>query len=383
MVRLIGHRLLQMLFVFWLFLTMLFFMLHLAPGDITHRFILNPNIPLAARQILIERLGLDQPLHLQYLSYLGNFVRGDLGVSFIQYPRDVTDILWELLPRTLLLFLTATVTAYWLGFITGKFLAWHRGGTFEYSMTVAGVLLFTVFLPWFALMMIWFFSFILGWFPIRGFLTPAVWLGEPYRANTVFAYMIFSSLALAVGVVAVLSATRRIAEPRTARLAMYAGWGALLAVFALYWAFSPIRHLAANIAYHTILPVLTLTLVAYGGVMLLTRSSMLETLQEDYILTARAKGLPERVVRNRHAARNALLPVVTSLVISVAFVIGGGIITETIFAWPGLGRALLEGAIQGDVPLALGALAFLGVIALIGHIVVDIVYMYLDPRIRY
>jgi peptide/nickel transport system permease protein len=383
MVQLIGRRVLQMALVFWLFLTLLFFMLHLAPGDITRYLILDPNIPPAARQILAERLGLDQPLHIQYLQYIGRFFTGDLGVSFRQYPRDVTEILLELAPRTIVLFLTATITAYWLGFWSGKFLAWHRGGVIEYSMTVVAVLLYTVFLPWFALMMIWLFGFIFGWFPIRGFLTPGVWLGQPYRANTVFMYMIISTTVLAIAMAVTWSATRRIEEPRTARLAAYAGWAAFLLAFGLYWFFSPVRTLAANIAYHTILPVLTLTLVTYGGVMLLTRSSMLETLREDYILTARAKGLPDRVVRNRHAARNAILPVVTSLVISLAFVISGGIVTETLFAWPGLGRALLESAVAGDVPLAMGALAFLGVIALVGHIVVDILYMYLDPRIRY
>jgi peptide/nickel transport system permease protein len=383
MLTLIGRRVLQMTLVLWLFLTVLFFMLHLAPGDITSHLVLDPNVPPEARRILIERLGLDQPLHIQYVQYIGRFVTGDLGVSFRHYPREVTEILWELTPRTIVLFLTATVAAYWLGFWSGKLVAWRRGGFFEYSMTVVGVLLYTVFLPWFALLMIWVFGFVFGWFPIRGFLTPSLWLGQPYHASTVFLYMLGATTVLAAAMVAVWALTRRLLEPRSARLAAYGGWAALLLAYGVYWSLSPIRALAANITQHTILPVLTLTLVTYGGVMLLTRSAMLETLREDYILTARAKGLPERVVRNRHAARNALLPVVTSLVIGLAFVISGGIITETIFAWPGLGRALLESAVAGDVPLALGALAFLGVIALLGHIVVDIVYMYLDPRIRY
>jgi peptide/nickel transport system permease protein len=110
---------------------------------------------------------------------------------------------------------------------------------------------------------------------------------------------------------------------------------------------------------------------------------MLETLREDYVFTARAKGLPERVVRDRHAARNALLPMVTSFLLALAFVIGGGIIAENIFAWPGMGLTLLQAAEVGDIPLATGALAFIGLLALIAHIVVDIVYMYLDPRIRH
>jgi peptide/nickel transport system permease protein len=116
--------------------------------------------------------------------------------------------------------------------------------------------------------------------------------------------------------------------------------------------------------------------------MLLTRSSMLETLREDYILTARAKGLSESTIRDRHAARNALLPVTTSLVLALAFVIGGGIVTEYVFSWPGVGSLLLEASLREDVPLAIGALSIIGVLALFGHLIADIVYMLLDPRIR-
>jgi peptide/nickel transport system permease protein len=117
--------------------------------------------------------------------------------------------------------------------------------------------------------------------------------------------------------------------------------------------------------------------------MLLTRSSMLETLREDYILTARAKGLTDADVRDRHAARNALLPVVTSLVLALAFVISGGIITESVFSWPGLGSQLLGATLSEDIPLATGTLGIIAVLALIGHLVADVMYMYLDPRIRY
>jgi peptide/nickel transport system permease protein len=140
---------------------------------------------------------------------------------------------------------------------------------------------------------------------------------------------------------------------------------------------------AADILHHTMLPVLTLALVAFAGIMLLTRSAMLETIREDYILTARAKGLPEKIIRDRHAARNALLPVVTSLVLALAFVIGGGIITETIFTWPGIGLLLYNAVLLEDIPLAMGALSIIAVLAMIGHLVADILYAYLDPRIRY
>ena len=129
-------------------------------------------------------------------------------------------------------------------------------------------------------------------------------------------------------------------------------------------------------------PVITLTLIAFAGTMLLTRSSMLETLKEDYILTARAKGVPEKDIRDRHAARNALLPVVTSFILGLAFIIGGGVVTETVFGWPGMGALLLNATLVEDIPLATGALGFIGVLALIAHLLVDILYTVLDPRVR-
>ena len=131
------------------------------------------------------------------------------------------------------------------------------------------------------------------------------------------------------------------------------------------------------------LPTLSVTLVSFAGTMLLMRNSMLETIREDYILTARAKGISERAIRDRHAARNALLPVLTSLVLGLATVISGGIITETIFSWPGMGLTLLNAAQQKDIPLAMGALTCVGMLALFAHLIVDILYAFLDPRIRY
>ena len=128
---------------------------------------------------------------------------------------------------------------------------------------------------------------------------------------------------------------------------------------------------------------LTVTLIGYGGTMLLTRTSMLETLREDYILSARAKGLPEKVVRDKHAARNALLPVWTSLVFSLGGAVSGGIITETIFSWPGIGLTLLQAAQVADIPVAMGTLTIIGILTLVSHLVADIGYAFLDPRIRY
>ncbi len=191
-------------------------------------------------------------------------------------------------------------------------------------------------------------------------------------------------LVLLAAIATLFYFTRRIIPILRAR-ARLIGMAAILAIFVGYWAFlsGGMGQYAADIAYHMVLPVATITLVNFAGTMLLTRNTMLETLREDYILTARAKGLPEVVVRDAHAARNAMLPVVTSLIYALAFSIGGGIITETIYSWPGLGLTLLSAAGSGDIPLAIGCLTMLGVLALFAHFVADIMYVVLDPRIRY
>ena len=116
---------------------------------------------------------------------------------------------------------------------------------------------------------------------------------------------------------------------------------------------------------------------------MLMRDSMLETIREDYVMAARAKGLPDKAVRDRHAARNALLPIVTSFVLALATVVDGGIITETIFSWPGIGLTMLNAILSEDMPLAIGALVFTGIFLLIGHLIADLLYAYLDPRIKY
>jgi peptide/nickel transport system permease protein len=152
-----------------------------------------------------------------------------------------------------------------------------------------------------------------------------------------------------------------------------------------YWIFftGGAARYALDIIHHMLLPIATLTMISFAGTMLLTRNSMLETLREDYIMAARAKGLSEKVIRDKHAARNALLPVVTAFVFSLAFVLSGGVITESIFSWPGMGQTLLNAAQVEDLPTAVGALVFTGAVALIAHMVADVMYAFLDPRIRY
>lgn len=389
MVKFIAKRSVQMVVLFIIFLTVLFFLLEAQPGDISQQYVGNPDIPPEAKAALAARLGLDQPVFIRYLNYMRNFFSGNLGNSVVEWPKPVRSLILEALPRTIVLFLSATLLAYYLGFLTGKVLAWRRGKATEYLLTLGGVGLYTVFYPWFALLMIWGLGFMLSeWvgftvFPINKFIDVRRWAGSPFGTNEVFTQMILVAvLSLAAAAVVTLIARRRLELGPAIRVRNYAFLGGMVLPFVWFW-FSPMRPYAGDILHHTLLPVLTLTLVAFAGIMLLTRSAMLETLREDYILTARAKGLSEKVIRDQHAARNALLPVVTSLVLALAFVIGGGIITETVFSWPGIGLLLYNAVRLEDIPVAIGTLSIIAVLALFGHLIADIIYIYLDPRIRY
>ncbi len=382
MTRYVLRRLVQIVITFFLFQTLTFFLLYAQPGDIANQYLLNPNIPPDTAEKLRQSLGLDKPPYLQYLQYMKNFLTGNLGISFSNYPRPVIDIIKERLPRTLVLFFTATVVSFYVGFALGKLLAWKRGGAFEYVTTIVGVTLYTVFTPWFALMMIWLFAYKFDWFPTGKFITPSFWRNAPISANEVFHRMIISGTVAGIAALIAFFLLRRMPPPWR----RFSGWISLLvgAVVAVApWLNSPLGPYAKDIIWHMILPIATLTLISFAGTMLLTRNSLLETMREDYILAARAKGLPEKVVRDRHAARTALLPVVTSFVFSLAFAIDGGVITETIFSWPGMGLTLLNAVVQEDIPLAMGAFSFTGILALTAHLVADILYAYLDPRIRY
>lgn len=378
----LSRRVVQMAITFLLFQALTYFIIDAQPGDIADLLANNPDIPPSERQVLREELGLDKPPLQRFGTYLSNFYQGNMGVSFIQYPRPVAEIIMERLPRTLVLFLTASILAGWAGFVSGKILAWKRGGFIEHSSTIVGVTLYTVFTPWFGLMMIWLFAVQLDLLPAGKFLDPIKWLGTDVRANDVFLLLILTvSIALTFVLIGFLLSNR--VAPRFRRPIRILGLILPLTALVLYWANNGLGVYAWDITSHTILPVMTVTLIAYGGYMLLTRTSMLETLKEDYILTARAKGLPAKTIRDKHAARTALLPVWTGLIFALGFAVSGGVITEAIFSWPGMGQVLLQSALVADIPVALGALTVFGIMILITHLVADIGYAFLDPRIRY
>lgn len=379
----LGKRVLQMIITLLLFQVITYMLIDAQPGDIADLLTLAPDIPPGEIQRLRAELGLDRPPLERMVRYVTNFYRGNLGVSFEEYPKPVMDIIKERLPRTVVLFVTANIIAFWAGFVTGKILAWRRGGLVEYSSTISGVTLYTVFLPWFALMMIWLFAVTLDWLPAGKFLNPLKWLGPDLpSANTIFTRLIWTGLVIVLTSFGGFLVSNRV--PRSQRLPLRVASVMIPIAGVLgYWATNEVGYLAWDIVSHLVLPVGTLTLYAYAGTMLLMRTTMLETLREDYILTARAKGLPDKTVRDKHAARNALLPVWTGLVFGITSSVGGGIITETVFSWPGIGLTLLKASMTEDIPTAMGVLTILGVLTLVAHLVVDVGYAFLDPRIRY
>ena len=317
------QRLIQIVITFFVILTILFLLFRLAPGDPVSRMI-DPDMTPEEAEHLISELGLDRPIWIQYLYYVKNFFTGNFGYSFC-YGRPVVGVIWDRLPNTVLLFTTSIILSALVGIFLGKIAAWHKGKKTDSWMTIGALATHTVFLPWLALILIWVFAYKLGWFPITGMVSEEVWL-----------------------------------DPEAGL------WAKLL-----------------DVVHHMVLPLGTLFLIHFGGYLLIMRSSMLETLKEDYILTARAKGLEERVIRNRHAAPNAALPVVTSVGLTLAFSINGGALTETVFTWPGIGRELVFAVSNSDYPLAQASFLLIAIVVLLSNLVVDILYSYLDPRIRY
>ncbi len=377
-------RLGQILVTLVVFFALTYFILDAQPGDITMQY-RSPRFTEAQRLALQKRLGLDRPVIERFLQWMGNTARGELGDSFVE-GKPVMEIIKERAPRTIFLFLTAALTEFVLGYYLGKILAWKRGTGLEYGITVVGAVMYTIFTPWFALIMIWLFSYTLRWFPLGKFLDPKIWrqlpAGSPVTSNLIFNQMLLTALLAVLAGTAVYLVARKLNPARSQRISLVANLAILGGAVAL-WSTYTHANLAWDILRHLVLPVMTLTIINFSGTMLLTRTSMLETLREDYIMAARAKGLPERVVRDRHAARNALLPVFTSFVINLPFIMAGGIITETIFSWPGMGLTLLNSSTSGDIPMIMGSFLFIGIFSLGAHLVTDIAYIFLDPRIRY
>lgn len=299
-----------------------FVIVHLSPGGPADMLTgLSPKVSAEAKARLHSLYGLDKPLHVQYWLWLSRLVRFDFGRSFKDGRLVIIKIL-ERLPATLLLNVLSLLLIFFIALPIGIISAVRQDSFFDKGMTVFVFLGFSVPAFWLALLLMVLFGVVLGWLPISGM----------HSVN--FPYFSF--------------------------------WGKL-------W----------DIIKHLILPVFV---SAFGGLAYLSRysrTSMLEVLRQDYIRTARAKGLSEKKVIYRHALRNALIPIVTLLGLSLPALIGGGFIFETIFAWPGMGRLGYQAIMARDYPVIMGVGIIAALLTLLGNLIADITYAFIDPRIRY
>jgi peptide/nickel transport system permease protein len=309
-----------MIIVLWAIATILFLMFRLMPGSPLTAYI-DPTFTEEQAEIIRRQFGLDEPLFIQYLKFLQNVVQGNLGVSFFQ-KEPVWDLLMDVFPNTIILTGTAIVVAYIYGVIFGSILAWKRGSVFESGGLLATLM--TRAAPEFFVGMLFLsiLSFNYRWFPSSGIAKPGV---------------IFDSI-----------------------------WQQLA---------------SGDFWMHLILPALTLAIYLQGLPTLLMRNSMLEVLDEDYVIMARMKGLAEWRIMLTHAARNAMLPIVTAMTLGVGYAVGGNVVIETIFSWPGIGRMLVRAVSARDYPLAQGAFLLIAVVIVVMNFVADVLYTFLDPRV--
>ena len=385
MYKYVFRRVYQLIIVFFLFLVTSYVLFDSIPGNAFQSLLLNPELPREAYDMVIQLYGLDKPLYERVILYIQNFFRGDFGYSYVHYHRTPNELKAERLPTTLMLFAMVNIVAFYTGFLIGKILAWRRGSKSETWITVTSVFSYTVFYPWFALMLLWFFGYKLDWLPIGKFLYPEKWYDSPYDSDVIFVSMIkFIAVASILQMLAFVY-TRNIESISARRNVRFTSFMIIIIGSFMYWNTGEMLNqkiYAMDIAYHMILPVFTVTVVAFAGTALLTRTTMMEVMKDDFILTARAKGISQKRIRDRHAARNALLPVVTSFIFTIVTIIDGSVLTETIFSWPGMGQLILDSVLREDIPVAMASFSFIGVFALISHFIADISYAYLDPRIR-
>jgi peptide/nickel transport system permease protein len=376
MLRYLSRRTLRALITLLVFQSALFLLIHALPYDIADL--------RGGSQFLREArrayLGLDLPLWEQYFRWLGNFLRGDLGISFLRRGLPVADILISLAPRTLILFLPGVVGGFLLGIWLGKHIAWRRGGWFEFGATVSGTAFYTSFAPWLAFVLINIFALYLNWLPPEKLVSVNVWIGQPLTPEPVIRAILFSGVLFSLGVGMLWLATQKYKRQRAwFRLAGLALMSLLLVAF---WIRIGWVAFALDILHHMILPITTLILLSFGETMLLMRTAMIELLENDHVVMAQAKGLQVGDVRDRHVARLALMPVLTRFIVHLPFVVIGSFVLERIYFVRGVGQVLFDAADSYDLPVMLGVLSVVGVLILAAHMFLDVLSAWLDPRLR-
>lgn len=296
-----------------------FFLFRIMGGDPVDA--LTRDVPTTAqeRAELRRQLGLDDPLPVQFIDYVTGVLRGNLGESY-QFQQPVTQLIWERLPATVLLTGTALVLSVTLGLWVGSRSGWRHGSTFDKVQVGVSLTLWSAPTFWLGMLIIMGFARGLGLFPINGMISPYTPPGF---------------------------------------------WPQTL-----------------DILHHLVLPALTMTAVIYAQYVLVMRSSLIDEMGNDYLTTARAKGLRDDLVRRRHAVPNALLPTVTLVFLQLGGVVGGTVLTETVFSWPGLGLLAYEALKIPDLPLLQGTFVFFSSAVILANLAADLVYRLLDPRVR-
>ena len=331
-----------------------FGMLRLIPGD-PAQVMLGEHATEEAMEALREQMGLNEPLVMQYVHYMGDLLRGDLGRS-IQTNRPVLEEIATRFPATFELALGAMAFATFFGVLFGIIAAYRHNSLADMGIMLVALIGVSMPIFWLGLIFMYVFGFKLQWLPPSGRLTvgielltmPQAWgMGESGEG----AWRAFLDFMSGFYVLDAL---------------LTANWTAL-------W----------DVVKHLIMPSVALGSIPMAIIARMTRSSLLEVLSEDYIRTARAKGLKERAVLAAHAMRNALLPIITVVGLQMGFLLGGAILTETIFSWPGLGRLVVNRILSRDYPAVQGSVIVIAMVFVLVNLVVDISYAYLDPRIRY
>jgi peptide/nickel transport system permease protein len=319
MSRFLAKRLAQAIVLLFIVLTITFFLLHLAPGDPMSRYD-DPDINPETIRHIKESLGLDKPLAEQYFKWMGSFARGDFGMS-LRYERPVSGLLAEAIPNTLRLTVAALALHILLGLSLGVLSAAWKHSLFDRVNTIAALFVYSIPSFWLGLMLILVFSLKLGALPSSHMQSIDT---EGFRSAALF----------------------------------------------------------LDRARHLVLPAFVLGIASAASTARYMRGSMLDVLREDYIRTARAKGLPETRVFLKHALKNAALPIVTIIGLSLPFLFGGAVVVETIFSWPGMGRLAVDAIYARDYPVVLAINFVVAAIVILGNLLTDIAYGFLDPRIK-
>ena len=333
MLNFLIRRLLTFLPTFLGVTLVAFAFIRLLPGD--------PILLLAGeRGVSAERyaqlqaqFGFDQPMWKQYLDYIAGVFRGDLGLSFVT-KKPVTEEFFTLFPATVELSLCAIILATLIGIPAGVIAAVNRGKFFDQALMSTALIGYSMPIFWWALLLIIVFSSWLGWTPVSGRISLMYFFDQPTG------FMLIDSL---------LSGQK----------------GAF-----------------ASAVSHLILPTVALATIPLAIIARQTRSAMLEVLGEDYVRTARAKGLSSWRVNGIHALRNAMIPVITVIGLSVGTLLAGAILTETIFSWPGIGKWMVDSIFRRDYQVVQGGLLMIAVIVMVVNLIVDVLYGFINPKIR-